>query len=133
MKRLLALFVLVFLLAAVSPAADNVVRGTITSASTDCSTAASCLSIALPPNVSSASGVISGTWSGTAQFEASADGGDIWTAIIGTPWSGGTRVTSTTASGAWSFAVSAKTNLRIRVSTYTSGTPLANLAYSTSA
>jgi hypothetical protein len=67
------------------------------------------------------------TFSGTVQFEASGDGGSTWVSVAATPSSGGSSVTSATASGTWQIQSGGYSFIRIRCSTYSSGTIVATL------
>jgi len=61
-----------------------------------------------------------GTW--TMQFEASIDGTN-FTAVAMTPAGGGMTASSTTAAGLWNALLAGFNVLRVRISSYTSGTP----------
>lgn len=69
---------------------------------------------------------LSGTWTGTVQFEASMDNGATFIAIGGYPISGGvattTVATSATANGNWQFPVGGFTHFRVRASAAMTGT-----------
>lgn len=66
---------------------------------------------------------LTGTFSGTVQFEALIDQARAsWLSINGTPFAGGSSVSSATATGAWIFNVAGVKVFRVRCSTYTSGT-----------
>lgn len=64
---------------------------------------------------------ITGTFSGTVQFEVSMDGGTTWVSISGTPVASTTTATSATAPGMWQFDISGIELFRVRCSAYTSG------------
>ncbi len=64
---------------------------------------------------------VTGTWVGTLQFEATV-GGINWFSVNATPLPSGAAVTSTTANGAWQVNIGGLSQLRVRVSAYTSGT-----------
>src|SRR5215510_12581480 len=55
---------------------------------------------ALPSNTTTVTFTITGTWSGTLQFEVTADG-STWAAAAGVPSTGVGSVTSTTGNGVW--------------------------------
>ena len=95
-------------------------NGLINAASTDCSTANSCVTVA--PNVPTSSvGVeLTGTFAGTFQFEGTI-GGSTWVAVNATPVASTTAVTSATAAGVWQIAAAGLTGVRVRCSTYSSG------------
>ena len=86
-----------------------------------CTTAGACLSLRLNSNAGASVVQLTGTFSGTVQFEGSADG-NTWVAIAATPVAGGSAVTSATGTGAWGMNVSGLSYVRARCSTYTSGT-----------
>lgn len=73
---------------------------------------------------------VTGTFSATVNFEASADGTTNWVPVLGTK--AGTTTTSTVATeaGDWIFNVAGFTNIRARVSGFTSGSVTAK-GYST--
>jgi len=65
---------------------------------------------------------VTGTWSGTLQFENSTDNGANWSAVEMTGAHGGVTGTSATANGVWVSAGIANTIFRVRASAWTSGT-----------
>ncbi len=66
---------------------------------------------------------LTGTFVGTVQFEALIDQPRAtWLAILGTPFAGGTQVSSATATGAWLFNSAGVKVFRVRCSTFVSGT-----------
>ncbi len=93
----------------------------VTAQSSDCSTAKSCVSLSKSANDASAIIQITGTFSATLQFEATADG-STWVSISGSLLDGSATGTSTTSTGAWSFSATGLIGLRARCSTYSSGT-----------
>lgn len=62
-----------------------------------------------------------GTFTATVVVEGTNDNGT-WVTVAATPWGGGAAVTSMTAPGGWRVDVSGMQLVRIRVSSYTSGT-----------
>lgn len=97
-------------------------NGILTAVSASCSPASGCVALALPsPSTGSIGVQVAGTFTGTLEFEASADNGTTWVAISGTPVASTTTVTSTTAPGIWRFSVGGLTNLRVRPSAFASG------------
>lgn len=74
-------------------------------------------------NSNSASAVfqLTGTFSGTVQFEGTANNGASWVAVNAQPTGATTSVTAATAPGAWRAGVSGFSAVRLRVSTYSSG------------
>src|ERR1035437_6129249 len=99
----------------------------LTASTTDCTVASSCLSVSVGPSQGGATFTLSGTFSATVQFEASGDGGVTWVALNVTPSNSTTAATSATGAGSWQANVAAYTNVRERVSTYSSGTVVATL------
>jgi hypothetical protein len=97
-----------------------------------CTTPNSCLTIAVGGNSASSVIQLAGTFSATAQFEASTTANAAFTAIAGIPLSNpaGTPVTSATAGGAWRFNVASVNLIRVRLSVYTSGTVIASITAS---
>jgi hypothetical protein len=71
---------------------------------------------------------ITGTWSGTLQFETSADGIS-WSSLNMTGRNGATTGTSTTVNGLWSTSSAATIAdyFRVRASSWTSGTAIVNV------
>lgn len=104
--------------------------GNLTAASASC-LASNCLSIPVFSDTSTVTFQLSGTWSATAQFEFSVDSGATWTALAVGPMPNGQQVTSSTANGVWQADAAGFTNVRIRVSAFSSGTVAAqaSLAY----
>lgn len=107
--------------------------GNLNAATTTCLVSNSCLEQDISPNIGGVTFKLSGTFNAVIQFEASADPLTIslastnWVALSVTPSNSSTAVTSTTQSGsnlslAWQANVSAYRRVRMRVSTYTSGT-----------
>ncbi len=103
----------------------------LTAQSTDCSVANSCASLNIGQNVGGATLTLAGTWSGTLQFEAQGADGKTWVAISATPSNSTTTVTSATGNGTWQVNVSGYTAVRIRCSTFSTGTVNASVASST--
>jgi hypothetical protein len=64
---------------------------------------------------------ITGTFTGTVQFEETLDSGTTWISKTVYPAGGGAGVTSATATGQWKFACGGSTNFRVRCSAFTSG------------
>lgn len=99
--------------------------GAITASGSTCGTTNACIALNLfnSPSLSTtaASVLITGTFSGTIQFEASVDG-ITFVSIPGAPAGGGASVTSTTGTGTWTFGIAAFTVFRARASAYASGT-----------
>lgn len=89
--------------------------------------AASCVTL----NINSSSGGVTvdldGTFSGTLTFEASANGGVKFRTLSVTPTNSSTTVTTATAVGSWQANIAGYTQLRIRFSTYSSGTAVATI------
>lgn len=132
-KALLALVLIITALPAAFGQQLNNAGGTLTAQSTDCSTANSCVSLALGVNDSTAAVVLSGTWAGTVTFECSADFGRSWQPAAAVAWASptATPATTTVSGGGFTIDVAGKTNLRVRDSSFVSGTVVAALASST--
>jgi len=64
---------------------------------------------------------LTGTFTGTVQFEETLDSGVTWITKTVYPVAGGAGVTSATATGTWKFACGGSTNFRVRCSAFTSG------------
>lgn len=111
--------------------------GNLTAASTNCAATSSCIESTVPLNIGGATFKLSGTFSATVQFEATADpltvqsANALWVAISATPSSSATTATSATATGVWQVNIAAYTRIRIRVSAFTSGTVAAAINFST--
>lgn len=91
-------------------------------------TSSACLVVPVPPNANNTAWfTLAGTFSGTLQFEGSGDGGVTWGSLSATPTAGGTAVTSATAAGTWQVADAGAVYIRIRCSTYSSGTVIATI------
>lgn len=106
-------------------------RVSLNAASTACGTTNSCLVIPIAASTGGATFTLSGTFVGTVQFEASADYGSTYVAFNVTPSNSTTAASSATAGGVWQGNAAGYTNLRIRISAYTSGTVVASIATST--
>ncbi len=112
------------LLAPLAAQAQQNQTGRIDGASSDCAdaTANGCVTLTMNPNNGSAGVQISGTYSGTLQFEGSTNGTN-FVAVNGVPPSSSTQVTSTTTTGIWQLATAGMTKVRVRASApWTSGT-----------
>ena len=142
MKRIFAFLLLLLALPAVAqggagqgwPAVlyyTNSVTGTITATNASCLAVAqtACVYIQVPQGAATASMVITGTWSGTLQFESTAT-----TAMNASQldslgsW---TSAASTTSNGTTTISVGNQTWVRVRASAWSSGTASAVLSVST--
>ena len=103
----------------------------IAAASTDCSVTASCVGFSIV-NAGSVSVSVSGTFSATLQFEGSTDHGQTWKAFGMNDLSGAssTAASSATAAGWWQANAGTLTDVRVRCSTYGSGTPVVTVTAS---
>lgn len=138
-KRLsIPILLLVPLFAVAQPVQQ--IGGNITAATTNCSNGAGCVVAVLPtqngnPNAGVASIVLGGTYSGTNQFEKTAGpakcdptvadnatGACTWVSATGFPQPSGSSVTSATGTGTWLFDITGMIGVRVRNSTYSSGT-----------
>lgn len=95
--------------------------GNITAQGTDCTTTNACVSLTPPTGTSTTLVQLSGTFSGTVQFEVTADGTN-WVASLGTVVGSTATTTTASAPGAWRFTASGSLGFRVRCSTYSSGT-----------
>src|ERR1700690_289635 len=125
MMKKLAWIALGLLLALPIRAQTQSVTASLTAQSTDCTDAGACLVLNLPSNAASALIQLSGTWSATVQFEATANNGATWVSVNGAPVGGSSNATSSTGNGAWRVTASGFNSVRVRVSTYSSGTIVA--------
>lgn len=135
-RRLLLTFIILTLLGLGPPLiAQQLQTGSIASSGTgtDCATAAACTILPLNYTAGSATISLTGTFSATVQFEATADAVPLnptnaqlnalnWVAINATPVSSTTPATSAAATGIWTLNAANVTALRVRCSTYASGT-----------
>ena len=111
----------------------NSLSGNLTASSTDCSAANACVILLLPNGTASATIGLSGTFSGTVQFEATnaaTPATSTFIAIAGFPAGQTASVTSSTSTGLWTFDATGLTALRARVSSYSSGAITANITSS---
>lgn len=130
MKRLL---LLAAFLASLAPAFAQGIPATANLTAQDsgaCTTANACLTLNIAPNMASSVIQLSGTWSGTVQFEASTTQSTGFSAILGTAVGSTSTATSSTTSGAWRFNVASVNYIRVRVSAYSSGTIVAAITAS---
>lgn len=92
-----------------------------------CSTANACLQTGITPTNGGAVFTLAGTFSGTVQFEALGAPTGAWAALNVTPTNSTTAVTSATAGGTWQANIAGYIAVRIRCSTYGSGTIVATI------
>lgn len=107
------------------------ITGTISTFGSDCSASTNCVSLTLLPDQGSVSVTISGTFSGTLQFEASGDGTN-FSAFGMSPFAGGAQATSTASPGGWVGSASALQAIRVRASALSSGSAVATVFSSSS-
>ncbi len=93
--------------------------GTISTAGADCSVSTNCASFALSGSPKQVGAVVSGSFTGTLQFEDSKG-----SPISATPAGGGSATTSATNTGAWTFPTSGVSAVRVRASALSSGKPV---------
>lgn len=110
--------------------------GNITASSTDCSTAAACLAVALPSNAAATVINLSGTFTATLQFEGTADAtgcstSSTWVAVSASPLPSGAAVTSATATGTWRVNAAGLTCIRTRASAFVSGPAVVKISVGT--
>jgi hypothetical protein len=107
----------------ISVTITSITAGSITAASSNgsCSPSTSCLSLALPGTTPAVSVVVTGNFSATLQFEATADNAT-WVGVQGTPQPNGWATSYTTTAGTWIFPSTAgKIAFRVRGSTFRNG------------
>lgn len=108
--------------------AQSGVSGNLNAQTTDCTVTNACIAVVIPPATGGGTISIAGTFSATSQFEVSADPRSTamaarhWVALLVSPSNSAATVSSATAAGAWQVNLSGYTAIRIRVSTYVSGT-----------
>ena len=95
--------------------------GTISTAGTDCSVRTNCVSFALTGSPKQVGAVVSGSFTGTLQFEDSRGN-----SITATPAGGGLTATNTATAGAWTFATTGLSGVRVRASALSFGKPAVN-------
>lgn len=102
-------------------------NGSIGASGSSCPTAGACVNLTLPKNTAAVAIVASGTFSATLQFEESSDGGTSIVSLPCSPQPSGANVTSATAAGTWICPTSGMTNVQVRASSYSSGTPIVTI------
>lgn len=126
-KKLLLFLVILFCADSLHAQSFN---ANLTTASTACGGNTSCLIVPVTPSSGGATFTLAGTYSGTNQFEATGNNGTSWVALSVTPSNSTTTVTSATGVGTWQANTAGYTAIRIRVSTYSSGTVGATITLS---
>lgn len=127
MKKLFNLFLVALLcVGPIFAQGSKHANGSLVAASSyaqNCSPENSCVILGGSPNFATTvvelTSQTTNLFHGTVDFEATA-GGD-WVPIIGTPLTGGSTVTTTTATGTFTFATSGLLNFRVRVEYYNGG------------
>ena len=122
MRRIALLSAILFLsLNTSAQTTQNFVQGSITTGGSSCSPATNCVVLNAIKNTGGVSITISASYSGTMQFEASADGSNYFSLSV-TPLNGGSAVTSTTSTqGIWTTNASGLNNIRVRAQAGYSG------------
>lgn len=120
MKKLLLFLLVALPLAAQVPSLN--VSGTLTAASSDCSTAGSCVVLMMSPNSATVTVQIAGTYSGTNQFEGSPNDANYASVQCTSTADVTATATSTTSTGTWQCPSSGLAQFRVRQSTHSSGT-----------
>lgn len=127
-KLLLLLFVFVLPSLAFGQLSST---GSITASGTDCNTTNACIQLTLfnTANLSTSnlSVTAAGTFTGTLQFEASADKAITWVSISGVKTDGTGASSSTSSTGVWLFSIAAFTHFRVRASLLSSGSATVTL------
>ena len=114
---IVSLLLMIWAATAFSQAA--LITGNIVASSSSCA-ANACIKLTLPLNTASATIQITGTFTGTFQFETSPDN-STWTAITAYPLPSGSGATSATSTGLWQLSTSSVAYLRVRASAFTAG------------
>src|SRR6202167_2508451 len=129
MKKNFLWLILLFVFALPAHAQSN-----ITASGTSCGTSGACVSQTVSQSQGGATISLTGTFSATLQFEATnavnpfdPANSAAWVSISVTPLGSSTAVTSATAVGTWQVNVAALTAIRVRCSTYASGTVVVNI------
>jgi hypothetical protein len=108
--------------------------GSITTNGATCAVTNACINLTLsnttPIFTSTASITLSGTFTGTFQFEASGDNGTTYVALACTPIAGGATQTATTVAGTWTCSIAALTNMRVRASAAVTGAAVTTIVAS---
>lgn len=137
MKKILYVFLLLSFLGPPAFAQSGGVVGNLSIDSTDCTKTKACLVLQVGPSHGGATIKLSGTFSATVQFEASADPLTVgvasanWVALSASPSDSPTTATSSTTTGVWQVNVAGYQRIRVRISAYTSGTVEAAINLST--
>lgn len=122
-------------LAATAGHAQVSTYGNITASGATCATTNACVSLGLYNTLNGSSGgvvltVSANAGGNTLQFEGTGDG-VTWSALSGYPLNSAAGVTSTTSTGQWLLRVTGLVAVRVRCSTYVSGTSVVNIQAST--
>lgn len=109
--------------------------GSITAEGTTCATTNACVSLPLVNSINASSGgvgivVSANAGSNTLSFEGTADG-VTWVALNATPLNSTSPATSTTSTGTWQANVAGLVGVRVRCSSYSSGTSVVSIQAST--
>jgi hypothetical protein len=126
MKKILQLAVLI-MACSVSLYAQQ--KQSLTASATSCTVSnTACLVYGIDQTMGGATFTVGSNSGGnTLQFEASGDGGSTWVALNVTPSNSTTAVTSTTSTGTWQANVAGYTVVRIRCSTFVSGSAVVSI------
>lgn len=114
------------------PTAATLLGGQISASSTACATAVSCVWMAVPTNTATIVVTVSGTYSGTLQFEGSIDG-STFVSMNASSVPAGQQSVSTTTTGTFQLAASGFIQVRVRASTLASGIAQVSLSASSAA
>jgi|HubBroStandDraft_2_1064218.scaffolds.fasta_scaffold00006_41 hypothetical protein len=125
MKKILQIAVLVL---CVSSVARGQQKLPLTASATTCTTTnTACLIYGIDSTNGGATFTIGSNSGNTVQFEASGDAGATWVALSVTPSNSTTTVTSTTGTGTWQANVAGYTTVRMRCSTFVSGSAVVSI------
>jgi hypothetical protein len=125
--RKFAVFLALLVLVPCVSAQNYTISGNITTSGTTCSPATNCVVMNLSSDLATVSIQVTGTFSGTLQFEVAGQDGQTFTSVSAFPPSSTTGVTSTTSTGTWVAGVAGMTVIRVRASALASGTATVNL------
>lgn len=107
--------------------------GTISATTSNCNATlintTSCIVLPLAKDSASATFAISGSYTGTLNFEVTVNG--VTSSLSVTPQAGGAAVISTTGTGTWQVGVVASSTVQVRASALSGGTPSVTIQSST--
>jgi hypothetical protein len=122
MRKLLLLVAVIALLAvpAFAQQFENSKTGALTASGSTCATDGACVELRLPLGVGSGAIVLTGTFTGQVEFEATVDHVN-WFAILAVPPNSQTAVTNATTANTWVTRLASYRYLRVRASALSAG------------